>query len=197
MAQSKSTGKVVLDLSMSLDGYTAGLNTSFENRLGVNGERLHAWMSAPKNAPDGDLDVFKRVGAVVTGRRTFDMGIDVWGDDGTFGMPCFILTQRPTETLVKGPTTFTFVTDGIESALQQARAAAGDKDVWLMGAADIGHQYVKAGHVDEIMVHIAPVLLGEGVRLFDDIGTDTIDLEIVRVLPSPEVTHILYRVVKS
>ena len=197
MTRSQFAGKVVLDLSMSLDGFTAGPNISFENRLGMNGERLHAWMFGEKTNADAEVDMFKTSGAVVTGKRTFDMGIDPWGDDGAFGMPCFVLTHHPREQLIKGPTTFTFVTAGIESALEQAKAAAGHKDVWVMGAADIAHQYLKAGLIDDIIVHIVPVLLGAGSRLFDDIGTAPIDMQIVRTIPSRAVTHIHYRVSKS
>jgi dihydrofolate reductase len=197
VTQSKFTGKVVLDMSISLDGFTAGPDISFENRLGINGERLHAWMFGEKSEADAEVDIFKTSGAVITGRRTFDMGEEPWGNDGAFGMPCFVLTHRPQDILVKGPTTFTFVTEGIESALAQAKTAAGEKDVWIMGAANIAHQYLRAGLVDEIIVHIVPVLLGAGSRLFDEIGSQPIELEQVRVIPSPQVTHIYYRVLKA
>jgi dihydrofolate reductase len=197
VTQSKFAGKVVLDMSISLDGFTAGPDISFESRLGINGERLHTWMFGEKSEADAEVDIFKTSGAVITGRRTFDMGEEPWGDNGTFGMPCFVLTHRPKELLIKGPTTFTFVTDGLESALAQAKIAAGEKDVWIMGAADIAHQYLRAGLVDEIIVHIVPVLLGAGSRLFDEIGSQPIELEQVRVIPSPQVTHIYYRVLKA
>jgi dihydrofolate reductase len=197
VTQSKFEGKVVLDMSISLDGFTAGPDISFENRLGINGERLHTWMFGEKSEADAEVDIFKTSGAVITGRRTFDMGEEPWGDNGTFGMPCFVLTHRPRDILVKGPTTFTFVTEGIESALAQAKIAAGEKDVWIMGAANIAHQYLRAGLVDEIIVHIVPVLLGAGSRLFDEIGSQPIELEQVRVIPSPQVTHIYYRVLKA
>jgi dihydrofolate reductase len=129
------------------------------------------------------------------GRRTFDVGEGPWGDDGTFGMPCFVLTHTPAETLVKGATTFTFVTDGIDSALVQAKAAAGDKHINLMGA-NTAQQFLSAGQLDEIQINLIPTLLGDGVRLFDHLATDQIELERTRVIESSGVTHLTFRVLK-
>ena len=192
-------GKVILDMTMSLDGFTAGPDIALERPLGIDGERLHAWMFGEKTPRDTEIidEQFKTSGAFIMGRRTFDVGIDLWGPDGAFGMPCFVLTHRPHDVLVKGPTTFTFVTDGITSALEQARTAAGDKHVCVMGAADVAHQYLAAGLIDEIYVHIVPLLFGSGVRVFDDIGTQPIKLEIIQADQSPNVTHLHYRVIKS
>jgi dihydrofolate reductase len=118
-----------------------------------------------------------------------------WGDTPPFGMPVFVLTHHPRETLtMKGGTSFTFVTDGVESAFEQARAAAGDKDVAVAGGANVVQQCLRAGLLDELQVHVAPVLLGEGVRLFD--GGERANLEVTRVVDSPAVTHVRYRVVK-
>jgi len=120
-----------------------------------------------------------------------------WGDDPPFHHPVFILTHHPRKPVTKeGGTTFTFVTDGIESALDQARAAAGDKDVAVGGGADAAQQYLKAGLLDELQIHIVPVLLGGGVRLFDNLDSDDVELEVTGMIESPAVTHVSYRVVK-
>jgi dihydrofolate reductase len=111
-------------------------------------------------------------------------------------MPVFVLTHHARETLIKGETTFTFVTDGIGSALEQARAAAGEKDVVVAGGANVAQQYLKAGLLDELQIHLVPVLLGRGVRLFDHLGTEQVELECTRVIDSPAVTHLRYRLVK-
>jgi len=116
-----------------------------------------------------------------------------WGDEPPFGHPVFVLTHHEREPLEKGATTFTFVTGGIESALDQAREAAGDKDVGLAGGADVAQQYLRAGLVDEMQIHLAPVFLGGGVRLFEGVGPD-LRLEVTRVIESPAVTHVRYRV---
>jgi len=195
-------GKVVLDVSISLDGFAAGPNVSVDQPMGNGGECLHAWSSGGKtgSATESDQQVagemFALTGAVVTGRRTFDVGVGLWGDDGAFGMPCFVLTHRARPKLVKGPTTFTFVTDGIGSCLEQAKAAAGEKDVWLMGAANTAQQYLRAGLLDEMRVHIVSVLLGAGTRLFEHIGTEQVALERTRAIESPFVTHLTFNVVK-
>jgi dihydrofolate reductase len=120
-----------------------------------------------------------------------------WGDDPPFRVPVFVLTHHPREPVTKaGGTSFTFVTDGVESALEQARAAAGEKDVYLAGGASIVQQYLRAGLLDELQIHVAPVLLGGGTRLLDDLGADPPKLETTRVIESPNVTHLRYRVVK-
>jgi dihydrofolate reductase len=130
------------------------------------------------------------------GRRMFDLGEGPWGDEPPFHVPVFVLTNRPRETVDKqGGTTFTFVTDGIESALEQASAVAGDKDVSIAGGANVVQQYLRAALVDEIQVHVAPLLLGDGTRLLDGIGRQ-LELETTRVIDSPGVTHLKYRVVK-
>jgi dihydrofolate reductase len=131
------------------------------------------------------------------GRRMFTVGEDPWGDDPPFGMPVFIVTHRPRERVTKeGGTTYTFVTDGIEAALQQAREAAGDKDVAVAGGADLAQQYLNAGLLDELQIHLVPLLLGGGVRLFERPAAERLALEVTRVIASPAVTHLRYRVVK-
>ena len=189
--------KVLLDMSMSLDGFIAGANVGKEYPMGVNGEDLHTWIfSTPKDKVDADVEreMFERTGAVILGNRTFELGVDLWGDV-PFPVPSFVLTHKKREVLTKKSGTFTFVTDGIESALQQARAVAGDKDVRLMGS-DIAQQFISAGLVDEIQINHVPILLGDGVRLFD-LGVKNIRLEKDRVLDSPHATHIHYQVLKD
>ena len=166
--------------------------------MGESGERLHEWLSTGSRGDPRDAEVAVEMfaapttGAVVMGKRTFTVGEGPWGDDGTFGMPCFVLTHTPAETQVRGATTFTFVTDGIDSALAQAKAAAGDKRVNLMGA-NTAQQFLSAGLLDEIQINLIPILLGDGVRLFDHPATEHIELERTRVIESAAVTHLTFR----
>lgn len=190
-------GKVTLDMSMSLDGFIAGLNVGVDLPMGEGGLRLHDWLfntSASEVDAEVEREMSATTGAVVLGRRTFDVGVGPWGDV-PFPVPCFVLTHEDREQIVKKSGTFTFVTDGIESALQRAKVAAGGKDVRLMGA-DIAQQFLRAGLLDEIQINLVPVLLGDGVRLFDPIGAERIELESTRVIQSPGVTHLKFRVVK-
>jgi dihydrofolate reductase len=194
-------GKVVLHMSMSLDGFVAGPNVGVDRPMGEGGERLHEWLSTGSGSDPRDAEVAAEMfatattGAVVMGKRTFTVGEGPWGDDGTFGMPCFVLTHTRAETLVKGATTFTFVTDGIDSALAQANAAAGDKCINLMGA-NTAQQFLSAGLLDEIQINLIPILLGDGVRLFEHTATEHIELERTRVIESAGVTHLKFRVLK-
>jgi dihydrofolate reductase len=210
---------VTCDLSMSLDGYVAGPNQTLEEPLGRGGEGLHEWAMRLKafrerhgmeggesGGPDNEVvaEWQDRNGAVVMGRRMFSGGEGPWeddpnadgwwGDDPPFHVPVFIVTHHPREPIEKGGgTSYTFVTDGLEAAVELARAAAGDKDVQLGGGASIVQQALKAGLLDELNVHLVPVLLGAGgVRLFDDL--DPAELELTRVNESPHVTHLRYRV---
>jgi dihydrofolate reductase len=212
-------GKLKLDISMSLDGFVAGPNATLEDPLGEGGESLHEWIFGLKawrephgleggeEGPDNEVvrEGLQRNGAVIMGRRMFSGGSGPWeddpkpdgwwGDEPPFHVPVFILTHHARETVPKeGGTTFTFVTDGIESALDQARAAAGDEDILVGGGAQAAQQYLKAGLLDEIMLHVSPVILGGGVRLFEGLGPDDATLELVEVIESPKVTHIRYRV---
>ena len=213
--------RLVLDISMSLDGFVAGPNLTLEQPLGEGGERLHEWVvplaswREPHGLPGGETgpndDLFaegiRATGAVIMGRRMFSGGEGPWeddpkadgwwGDDPPFHKPVFVLTHHARETENKqGGTTYTFVTEGIEAALEQARAAAGDKDVLLAGGANVAQEYLKAGLLDELHIHLPPILLGGGVRLFDQLGPDAIELEVTRVIESPSVTHLRFRVVK-
>lgn len=140
---------------------------------------------------------FDATGAVVMGRMMYDTGEEFWGDNPPFRTPVFVLTHRPRPTLVKeGGTTFTFVTDGIHSALDQARAAAGDRNVDIAGGASTVQQYLGEGLIDELQLHVVPALLGAGLRLFEGLGTARRKLEPVRVVDTPLATHVKYRFVK-
>ncbi|MEA2361772.1 MAG: hypothetical protein QOD71_917 [Thermoleophilaceae bacterium] len=215
--------KLTLDISVSLDGFVAGPEQTLDQPLGDGGERLHEWIfgleswraahgleGGESNADSAVVEESVRAaGATVMGRRMFSGGAGPWeddpnadawwGDDPPFHHPVFILTHHAREPILKeGGTTFTFVTDGIESALEQARAAAGEGNVALGGGASVAQQYLKAGLLDEFQLHVVPVLLGDGVRLFEGHLADApVDVECTRVLESPTgVTHLAYRVVK-
>lgn len=191
------SGAVVLEMSMSLDGFVAGPNVGDENPLGEEGDRLHDWMFADKTGEEivaFERAKFSSVGAVVTGRRTFDLGEKPWGDEPTFGVPVFVVSHRAHEPIAKkGGTTYRFVTDGVESAVRQARAAARDKEVVVLGGAAIAQQCLAAGLVDELRINLVPILLGAGTRLFERIDGGPIALEKVRVSGAPGVTHLTYR----
>jgi dihydrofolate reductase len=187
------TGSVVIDISMSLDGYIAAPNDNPEQGLGEDGMRLHNWAF-------DDPSVFERVfadltegtGAVIMGRRSYDNSIENWGGKGPLGeVPCFVVTHNP---IADADPIFTFVTDGIESALAKAREAAGEKRIGLMGA-DIDQQFLAAGLVDELRIHVVDVLLGGGRRLFD-LLPQRVELEQTGLSRDDGVTHVEYRVLK-
>jgi dihydrofolate reductase len=207
-----SGGRAFVDITMSLDGFITGPNDSVEAPLGEGGDRLHRWvydlasfrrphgLKGGETGRDDDLlnEALERTGAVVLGRRMFDHGEEPWGDDPPFHDPVFVLTHEAREPLVKqGGTTFAFVNDGIERALKFAKAAAGDKDVSIAGGANVIQQYLKAGLLDEMQIHVVPVLVGDGRRLFEDLGTEQIELEGTRVLDSHDVTHLQFRPPKT
>lgn len=181
-------GKVFLDMTMSLDGFVAGPN-------GEDGG-LHDWYFAPSGSATLILEeLLHDIGAMVLGRRVFGEQPD--GFDTPYKVPHFVLTRRPRQRVERDRATFTFVTNGIESALEQAKAAAGDRDVCVAGGANVAQQFLAAGLLDEIQLHLVPVLFGGGLRLFDQLGTRRITLERTRVLESPGVTHLRFRVVKE
>jgi dihydrofolate reductase len=211
--------KVRFQLAISLDGYVAGPDQSVDNPLGVRGDRLHEWAykldvwrkqqgeeGGESNASSAVLEeVQSNIGAVVMGRNMFGGGPgpwnerDVWkgwwGDEPPFHTPVYVLTHHSREPLeMQGGTTFHFITDGIESALEQARASAQDADVLIGGGASVAQQYLRAGLVDEFYVHVTPVLLGAGERLLENVGD--LEVEQLRAVEAPDVTHIEYRVVK-
>lgn len=202
-------GRVLLSMSVSLDGFAAGPDVTAEQPMGRGGERLHEWLfqdggdravRADGVTPLGAdaeqaRELHATTGAVVLGKRTFDIGVGLW-QDTPFPVPCFVITHEPRQPLMTKSDRFTFVTDGLDSALRQARQAAGDKNVLIMGGPTTGQQFVRAGLVDEIHVQLVPVFLGTGTRLFDRLGTDHIELERTAVIESPHVTHLHFRLTK-
>jgi len=199
-------GDVVVGLSMSLDGFIAGANDGPGNPLGDGGARLFDWWSAGTETLGADdrfrpparsravVEEMFDCGAVITGRRTFDIA-DGWGGHHPVGAPFFLLTHDPPGRHVGPGTDGTVVTDGIESALEQARAVAGDGDI-AVGAAQVAQQYLNAGLLDVVHLNLVPVLLGAGVRLFANLKRHPRDLECTRVVESDGVTHLRYRVMK-
>lgn len=190
-------GRVLLEMSISLDGFAVGPGVSPQAPMGQGGERLHEWMFAGRSEAESrafEEDHFAAVGAVILGRRIADLGIGPWGDEPTFHAPCFVVTHRPAETVIKkGGTSYRFVTGGIGAALRLAQEAAGPSDVLVNGGADIARQFLRAGTLNEIRLHLVPVVLGGGTRLFD--GTVTgIGLVPASATASPLVTHLTYEV---
>jgi len=211
-------GAVVAEISMSVDGYVAGPDPGLEQGLGRNGEKLHEWAFAsrawneshgrqggePSPVDDEVIEEMQAAGATVIGRRMYSGGNGPWdedpnadgwwGDEPPFHHPVFVLTHHPREPReMEGGTTFTFVTDGIGSAVEQARAAAGELRVTIGGGASAIQQALAAGLVDELRINVAPVVLGDGTPLFQPLEAP-IELEQTRVTHSPAVTHLSYRV---
>jgi dihydrofolate reductase len=186
-------GNVVIDMSMSLDGYIAAPNDNPEQGLGQDGMRLHNWaFDDPSVFEEVYGNLIEVTGAVIMGRRSYDNSIEAWGGKGPLGdVPCFVVTHRQ---LAPPDPLFTVVTDGIESALAQAQEAAGDKRIGLMGA-DIDQQFLAAGLVDEIRIHVIDVLLGGGRRLFN-LLPQRVELEQTGLSQTGGVTHLEYRVIR-
>jgi len=213
-------GKVFADISMSVDGFIAGPKPTLKDPLGQGGERLHDWVvklaawRKSHGKPGGEInsnsaimeEVLARTGgAVIMGRKMYSNGKGSWeddpkadgwwGDNPPFHCPVFVLTHHGRKPLQKqGGTTFIFVTDGVESALSQAKATARGKDISIAGGANIIQQFIKAGHVDDLQIHLVPTLLGGGTRLLENLGNAK--LEKIRVVDSPEVTHIKFKIKK-
>jgi dihydrofolate reductase len=212
-------GKVRFNITMSLDGFVAGPDQSVQNPLGVGGMELHNWAfplavwREPHGLEGGEVNAstpvveesLHNVGAVLMGRNMFGGGPGPWneepwngwwGDNPPFHVPVFVLTHHPRKPLaMQGGTTFTFVTEGIETALALAREAAADKDVVIAGGGDTVQQYLAAGLVDELNISVVPLLLGSGERLLDNLGDARLALEQVGSIEAPGVTHLRYRVV--
>lgn len=197
--------KVTANISMSLDGYVAGPNAGVGNPLGDGGERVHEWVfglaawreqhgltggsDGPSNAVVEEATA--HWGAIVMGRRMFAEGEAPWGEEPPFRAPVFVLAHEPREPLAReGGTSFTFVTDGIERALEQARAAAGGGDVSVAGGAETIRQFLDAGLLDELTIDIVPIVLGGGIRLFAGIDAERVAFEKARVIDAPGVTHV-------
>jgi dihydrofolate reductase len=201
---------VTADLAISLDGYIAGPHVTLDNPGGDGAEPLFEWihslaswrerqgMTGGEDNRDSDLmrEWFDATGAVVMGRMMYDTGEEFWGDNPPFRTPVFVLTHRPRPALVKeGGTTFTFVSDGIHSALDQAKAVAGDRNVDIAGGASTVQQYLRTGLIDELQLHVVPALLAEGLRLFDGVGPGR-RIQPVRVVDTPLAVHLKYRFLK-
>jgi dihydrofolate reductase len=216
--------KLSADITMSLDGFVAGPEPSLDDPLGKGGMALHEWafrlkrwrephgMEGGEEDEHGDGEVVTEsldaAGATIMGRKMFSGGSGPWsedsnangwwGDDPPFHHPVFVLTHHAREPLeLQGGTTFTFVTEGIESALEQARAASGGKNVHVAGGASAVQQYLNAGLLEELQIHVPPVLLGSGTRLLDGVDPDAFELRPTRVRSSPYVTHLKYDVVRA
>ncbi len=201
--------KIIFDCGISLDGYFAGDNRSPQNPMGGVSPKIHGWMFKQKvfwkninvendSAEDGEdgkiIDaVFARTGAYIMGKRMFEEGEVHWQED-LYKTDVFVLTHEKREPWIqKGTTTFYFVNDGIESALTQAKKSAKGKDIRIQGGANIIQQYLQAGLVDEFTIHIAPVFLRSGIRLFESISNEIYDVEIVNITPSELTTHLTYK----
>ena len=211
---------VMFEISMSLDGYVAGPDATLEDPLGKRGEELHEWiigldawrerhgLEGGERSVDSEVveESLALTGAVVMGRKMYsgsegpwedDPNADGWwGDDPPFRVPVFVLTHHPREPETKKDTAITFVTDGIASAVAQARDSAGDKSVVVAGGGSVIQQSLGAGLVDECRLHVAPILLGGGVRLFDNVDADRLAFEPISAVHSPAVSHLRYRVVR-
>ena len=193
-------GKVIFDISMSLDGFITGANRTPAEPLGDGGEHLHDWAFNSKNAYNRSLisQSVNTTGAVICGRRTYDDSLPFWGADGPTGaarLPVFVVSHHQSKE-VPGKGVYTIVTDGIKSALQQAKKAAGDKNVTVMGGADIGQQYIKAGLVDELSIHLVPVLFVSGTQMFANLGEAHVQLEPIQTIETPEAIHLRLRIGK-
>lgn len=189
--------KVVVDVSMSLDGFIAGPNVGVESPMGEGGLRLHEWLfEASEGGVDAEIarEMSRSTGAAVIGRRTFDVGVGVWNDT-PFAAPCFVLTHEVMDERPEKSGTFVFVAD-VESAFRRASEAAGEGCVRLMGA-EVSRQFLEAGLVDEVRIQVAPVLLGAGTRLFDHLGIGPVELRRTRVVGSPRVTHLWFRILRK
>ena len=204
--------KIFFDVGLSLDGFLAGDNRGPDNPLGDRGTTIHEWMFRQKafhrthgmeggeeEGPDGKRieEVFARTGAWIMGKRMFEEGEKHWPED-LFKAHVYVLTHEKREPWVqKGATTFYFINDGIESALEKAKKSAGKKDVRISGGANTIQQYMNAGLIEEFTIHTAPVILGSGIHLLNGLDRDKYDIEISEVIPSKTVTHSTYRLKKK
>jgi len=190
--------QVNLHMSMSLDGFVTGPNDIVGNGLGDGGERLHDWMFDQSTAVDRKIveEWHTSTGAVIMGKHSFDVGLEPWGENPPFHVPVFVLSHEAHKEIEKeGGTTYYFVTDGIESALEKAQAAADNKQIMLHGA-NIFRQYLEAGLVDEVNIHLVSILLGAGKRLFEGLNTEQIGLEKMKVVETPAALHLTFHVLK-
>lgn len=191
-------GKVIFDTSMSLDGFMTAANQTAEEPMGEGGLRLMDWVTGGDERNAELLEGWvSGLGASIAGRRTYDTSVPWWGEDGPSGSarrPLFVVTHEAPQSSPNDDV-YKFVTDGIESALERAQEVAGEKDVTVMGGADIGRQYIAAGLVDEIQIHLAPVLLGSGTSMFDGLGEGHLQLETIETIETPAAVHLRFRIV--
>ena len=203
--------KVFFDLGISLDGYIAGPNGGAKNPLGDGGISIHDWMfkqqaflshlkldGGEKNNKDNDIieETFSRIGTNIMGKRMFEEGETNWPEEAPFHSPVYVLTHQKRDPWErKGGTTFYFTDDGIHIVLEKAKKYAGKKDVRISGGASTIRQFLNAGLIDEFSIHIAPMMLGKGVRLFDNIDKEKFSFQILEVINSPAVTHLKYKVI--
>lgn len=204
--------KIFFSVGVSTDGFIAGLNGGPKNPLGDGGTEIHQWVYNQKaflemqelrdggeTGEDNDIlnEVISRTGANIMGKRMFEEGEANWPENAPFHSPVYVLTKQVREPWErKGGTTFYFINDGIESALEKAKKAAGNKDIRIAGGANVIQQYLNAGLVDEFTIHYAPIMLGKGVRLFDHLENGKFSLEVIEAINSTLVTHLFYRVIK-
>jgi dihydrofolate reductase len=190
-------GNVIVDISVSLDGFITGANVNAEQPLGEDGERLHQWFFDPQNEYEKNTmaALAQSSGAIILGRNMYDTGIDTgWGGVSPFNSPAYVLTTRPApEKQVEG---FIFFSDGLEKALEAAKATAGEKDVWVIGGANVIQQFIREGLVDELRLRIIPVLFMEGTRLLQHLGKEHIELEKLELVESPGAIHSRFRILK-
>lgn len=191
-------GKVIFDVSMSLDGFISAANVRLEAGLGDGGERLHEWGFNPNPDPRNleIMEAWSRTGATIFGRTTYDLSIQYWGADGPTGparVPTVVVSHSVPQDVPDG-SVYSFV-NGVEAALETAKRLAGDKDISITGA-DVAQQFLKLGLIDEISIHLVPVLFGSGTRLFEGLDSEHISLEPVEVIETAEVIHLRFRVVK-
>lgn len=192
-------GKVTFDISMSLDGFMTAAGQRPDEPMGEGGQRLVEWAFGADERDRAVLtEGIASIGAVIAGRRTYETSVPWWGADGPTGparVPVFVLCRMVPEEVPEGGV-YTFVTDGIERALEQACEAAGDKDVTVMGGAETGRQYLRAGLVDELSIHLVPVLLGAGTRMFEAVDDQHIQLENLGSVQTPSATHLRFRIAR-
>lgn len=192
-------GKVIFVISMSLDGFITAAKRSPEEPMGEGGERLHDWAMNSEDSYNREMltQAASSLGAVISGRRTYDDSLPWWGADGPTGparRPLFVVSHSVPNEIPEGGV-YTFV-NGIEAALARAQAAAGEKEVSVMGGAEIAQQFIRAGLIDEIQIHLVPVLFGSGIRLFDHLSSEHIQLETTEVINTTAAIHLRFRIAK-
>lgn len=186
-------GKIIAEITMSIDGFIAGPHISTKYPMGINGELLHEWLFAKATAADKAMlaEVTDSTGAVILGHHTYSIGLDPWGGISPFKATAFVLCHQPPSKPVRG---FEYVMGGINEALVKAKKTAGDKNVWVMGGANVIQQYLKADAIEEFRLHIAPVLLMKGTRLFDNIGNDIAQWVKESVMETPGAVHMRFKI---